>query len=306
MNKFRTLILSLLLFLAPVQIGALESAAQLIEQTNSALSEFSRENIDNHKKTIEKLVNQRKWKRRGLRILQAGATVLTIAELVIFGRDFLAALNGESSPRNEAKGRNTQENPQDQNQSPQKPKNEKIKIGLLLARAAIVAGAQTLTTYLIQRYYEQIMQTESISWYIFTHAFYKVNCKEIKQHVVALLDAKDQPTESYERQAVVSSLNALIKQLEKIVAFMEYKIERMPIKNRPEARSLTNHFINSATVFAESSQAILSNNAIPHILANLAKLESIIGRELLRFSRLEGTVSLNEQQYNALLQTQGT
>lgn len=226
--------------------------------------------------------------------MQAGTTVLTIGELILFGRDILAAFNEESENNVPNKNNNTAQ------------KDKTRSWGFLLARAAIVAGAQAFTTHLINRYYENVIQKESLSWYILTKAFYKINGTELKQHLVALQDAKDNAIEIYQRHAVISSAQGLMKQLEKIIAFMEYKTEHINIKNRPEARSLTKHLEKMVAAFAESfNKSVRDEFNTQDILVSLANLESIIDRESLSFFRLEGATSLSEQQYNALVQAQG-
>lgn len=249
--------------------------------------QLSQERIDNHKKSIATLIKKRKWSRKAVKVLQTGATILTIAELVRFARDLFVAFEGE-------------DNTPVLNQ-PEK----KSSLGRLVIRAAVVAAAQTMTTFLLRRHYESVIQQETISWYVFTQAFYKVNSQEIKQRAIALDLAKDEQDKAYQTRAVVNAHNALIKQLEKIIAFMEYKIDYVPTANRPEARSLANHFAKSVTAYAQLiDQHIRTHINSQILLAELSKLESVIDRELLAFSRLEGDTAFSEQQYNALLQAQ--
>ena len=86
---------------------------------------------------------------------------------------------------------------------------------------------------------------------------------------------------------------------------MEYKFERMAIKNRPEARALINHLYSALEQFVVAIAVNGQNKlSIPKLVPELHKLESIVERGLVSFSRLEGNQFMSEQQYSALVQYQ--
>ncbi len=265
------------------------------EPSQQTLSEFcslravSKERIEVQKKAIEQMVNKRKWGRSGIRIASAVSTAITLAELAIFGKSVWSALNAE--PIAEAE--------------PQKQETPARSLVSILGTYVLIASAQAFTSYLLNRYYEQIMHDETINWYVFTKAFYKVTTAEIMQQVKGLQESAEPLDQRNSNIALNGALNAFIEQIEKIIAFMEYKLERLPIENRPEARALVNHFYSALEQFVLAIAVNGQNKlSIPKLVPELHKLESIVERGLVSFSRLEGNQFMSEQQYSTLAQYQ--
>ncbi len=158
-----------------------------------------------------------------------------------------------------------------------------IATGKFIGNAAAVVG----TNILLHKLANKFVHDHTIHWLISCHqTSYKKTLLELRHEIEEL---SEDPDNSFFDQSFISAHNTLVKQLEKIIAFVKYKNPSLEKDKKQEGKGIADYLIDQTNAFCDKLEALRAQSSVSlaAYLEHFNAFEMVLDRQVLHFSRID-------------------